>query len=63
VRERLAAAANFTAWTDAVERCLADAGDRIPREADRRAASPSDRGAARSGRRCGTAVTSDEPVQ
>ena len=35
VRERLAA--NFTAWTDAVERCLIDAGDRIPREADRRA--------------------------
>jgi TetR/AcrR family transcriptional repressor of nem operon len=35
VRERLAA--NFTAWTDAVERCLIEAGDRVPRDADRRA--------------------------
>jgi hypothetical protein len=35
VRERLAA--NFTAWTDAVERCLIDAGDRVPPDADRRA--------------------------
>ena len=35
VRERLAA--NFTAWTDAVERCLVEAGDRIPRDVDRRA--------------------------
>jgi AcrR family transcriptional regulator len=35
VRERLAA--NFTAWTDAVHECLADAGDRVPASVDRRA--------------------------
>jgi TetR/AcrR family transcriptional repressor of nem operon len=35
VRERLAA--NFAAWTAAVERCLADAGARLPADLDRRA--------------------------
>jgi len=34
VRKRLAA--NFTAWIDAVEKCFADAGDRLPRDVDRR---------------------------
>jgi TetR/AcrR family transcriptional regulator, transcriptional repressor for nem operon len=34
VRERLAA--NFTAWTDAVQQCLKDAGARLPRDLDRR---------------------------
>jgi len=34
VRTRLAA--NFTAWTDAVERCLVAAGPRLPRDLDRR---------------------------
>ena len=34
VRERLAA--NFTAWTDAIHRCLKEAGARLPRELDRR---------------------------
>ncbi|HET9329306.1 MAG TPA: TetR/AcrR family transcriptional regulator [Steroidobacteraceae bacterium] len=34
VRERLAA--NFAAWTDAVHECLIAAGDRLPRELDRR---------------------------
>ena len=35
VRERLAA--NFTAWTDAVERCLTEAESRVPARIDRRA--------------------------
>jgi AcrR family transcriptional regulator len=35
VRERLVR--NFDAWTDAVEQCLIDAGDRIPEGVDRRA--------------------------
>lgn len=35
VRERLAA--NFNAWTSAVERCFLDAGDRLPPNVDRRA--------------------------
>ena len=35
VRELLAA--NFTAWTDAVEQCLVAAGDRLPADIDRRA--------------------------
>lgn len=35
VRERLAA--NFSAWTDAVQQCLADAGNRVPGHIDRRA--------------------------
>jgi TetR/AcrR family transcriptional regulator, transcriptional repressor for nem operon len=35
VRERMAA--NFAAWTAAVERCLADAGARLPADLDRRA--------------------------
>lgn len=35
VRERLAA--NFSAWTDAVEQCLIDAADRVPGDVDRRA--------------------------
>jgi AcrR family transcriptional regulator len=30
-------AANFDAWTDAVEGCFVDAGDRLPAEIDRRA--------------------------
>jgi TetR/AcrR family transcriptional regulator, transcriptional repressor for nem operon len=34
VRERLAA--NFTAWTRAIEQCLAEAGPRLPRQLDRR---------------------------
>jgi TetR/AcrR family transcriptional regulator, transcriptional repressor for nem operon len=34
VRERLAM--NFTAWIDAVEQCLEDAGPRLPRDLDRR---------------------------
>ncbi|HXZ59735.1 MAG TPA: TetR/AcrR family transcriptional regulator [Steroidobacteraceae bacterium] len=34
VRERLAA--NFTAWIDAVQQCLIEAGPRLPRELDRR---------------------------
>lgn len=34
VRERLAA--NFTAWTDAVRGCLAEAGERLPAGANRR---------------------------
>lgn len=34
VRERLAA--NFSAWTQAIHRCLKDAGARLPRELDRR---------------------------
>ena len=34
VRERLAA--NFSAWTDAVAGCLEEAGDRLPRDLDRR---------------------------
>ena len=34
VRERLAA--NFTAWTEAIHRCLKDAGARLPRELERR---------------------------
>jgi len=34
VREALAA--NFTAWTDAVEKCLVAAGPRLPRSLDRR---------------------------
>ena len=34
VRERLAA--NFAAWTDAVHECLIAAGERLPRELDRR---------------------------
>lgn len=36
VRERLAA--NFGAWTTAIERCLEGAGPRLPRRLDRRAA-------------------------
>jgi TetR/AcrR family transcriptional regulator, transcriptional repressor for nem operon len=35
VRELLAA--NFRAWTDAVQGCIEDAGDRLPRGLDRRA--------------------------
>lgn len=35
VRERLAA--NFTAWIEAIERCLVEARDRIPRDVDRKA--------------------------
>jgi TetR/AcrR family transcriptional repressor of nem operon len=35
VRSRLAA--NFTAWVDAIERCLVDAGPRLQRHVDRRA--------------------------
>jgi TetR/AcrR family transcriptional regulator, transcriptional repressor for nem operon len=35
VRERLIQ--NFEAWTDAVERCLEEAGERIPHDVDRRA--------------------------
>ncbi len=35
VRERLVE--NFDAWTDAVERCLSDAGDRVREDVDRRA--------------------------
>ena len=35
MRELLAA--NFTAWTDAVEQCLVAAGDRLPVDIDRRA--------------------------
>ena len=35
VRELLAV--NFTGWTGAVERCLADAGGRLPADLDRRA--------------------------
>ena len=35
VRERLVQ--NFEAWTDAVEGCFAEAGDRLPQDADRRA--------------------------
>ncbi len=35
VRTRLAA--NFTAWVDAIERCLVDAGARLPPDVDRRA--------------------------
>jgi AcrR family transcriptional regulator len=34
VREKLAA--NFSAWTDAVERCFREAGDRLPAEVDAR---------------------------
>jgi len=34
VRERLAA--NFKAWTDAIEACLIAAGPRLPRSLDRR---------------------------
>jgi TetR/AcrR family transcriptional regulator, transcriptional repressor for nem operon len=34
VRERLAA--NFDGWTAAIERCLAEAGDRLPANVDRR---------------------------
>ena len=34
VRELLAK--NFDGWTDAIERCLRDAGDRLPRKLDRR---------------------------
>src|SRR5882672_4628787 len=34
VREALAA--NFTAWTDAVRKCLEDAGDRLPPRLDRK---------------------------
>lgn len=34
VRERLAA--NFSAWVDAIERCLNDAGPRLPARLDRR---------------------------
>lgn len=34
VRERLAA--NFAAWIDAIEGCLTDAGERLPRELERR---------------------------
>lgn len=30
-------AANFTGWVDAVERCLAEAGDRLPADTERRA--------------------------
>jgi AcrR family transcriptional regulator len=30
-------AANFAAWTRAIERCLADAGERLPRRIDRNA--------------------------
>jgi TetR/AcrR family transcriptional repressor of nem operon len=35
VRSRLEA--NFTAWTVAIERCLIDAGARLPKDLDRRA--------------------------
>lgn len=35
VRELLAA--NFTGWVDAIERCLVEAGDRLPPATDRRA--------------------------
>lgn len=35
VRERLAA--NFNAWTDAIEQCLVEAGPRVPDQVDRRA--------------------------
>jgi TetR/AcrR family transcriptional regulator, transcriptional repressor for nem operon len=35
VRERLAA--NFSAWTDAIEQCLVDAGPSLPASLDRRA--------------------------
>lgn len=35
VREKIAA--NFTQWVDRVERCLVDAGDRLPHDLDRRA--------------------------
>jgi AcrR family transcriptional regulator len=35
VREKLAA--NFSAWIDAVEGCLVEAGDRLPADIDRRA--------------------------
>lgn len=35
VRELLAA--NFAGWVDAIERCLAEAGDRLPPATDRRA--------------------------
>lgn len=34
VRERLAA--NFTAWTEAIRRCLVDAGERLPAGVNRR---------------------------
>lgn len=34
VRERLAA--NFSAWTAAIEQCLVEAGSRVPRHVDRR---------------------------
>jgi TetR/AcrR family transcriptional regulator, transcriptional repressor for nem operon len=34
VREKLAA--NFDGWTQAIERCLAEAGDRLPADVDRR---------------------------
>lgn len=34
---REAIARNFEAWTDAVEACLVEAGDRLPPDADRRA--------------------------
>ena len=30
-------AANFTAWAERIERCLVEAGERLPREVDRRA--------------------------
>lgn len=30
-------AANFTGWVEAIERCVVAAGDRLPRETDRRA--------------------------
>ena len=35
VRERLAK--NFSNWTDAIEECLVEAGERVPADADRRA--------------------------
>lgn len=35
VRDRLVA--SFSAWVDAIERCLLDAGPRLPRQLDRRA--------------------------
>ena len=35
VRKRLEA--NFSAWVDAIERCLIDAGARLPKDVDRRA--------------------------
>jgi TetR/AcrR family transcriptional regulator, transcriptional repressor for nem operon len=34
---RLALVRNFDAWVAAIERCLGEAGDRLPRETDRRA--------------------------